>query len=375
MKDLLKKLIRAEATADNGELAAANVLAEYLSGQGIDCRIDKWEGSRANFIAHVKSSAERPALLFAAHLDVVPAGDTQWKLPPFEAVEADGRIHGRGAADMKGPIASLAAAIVDVIGSGTKLKGDLILAATAGEETDSRGTKRFIEKYSTGLPRLAGVVIPEATDFDVVTAHRGMLWLEVTTIGKSAHGSMPQLGVNAIELMNALLNRLNDYEPTYTAHPLLGECSMSINEIHGGKATNVVPDRCSIKIDIRTVPGQNNQDIISDLEAVCRELKANDGRFEAQIATIRSVSVLETDVDSTFVKSFCEVVGAGKTDAVGFATDGPFFAELGGPVVIFGPGKGDVCHKPNEYIDIADLEKGAELYKNIILKFLCENWV
>lgn len=376
MKDLLKKLIRAEATLDNGELAAANVLAEYLSGHGINCRIDKWEGSRANFIAHVKSNGERPSLLFAAHLDVVPAGDTQWKLPPFEAVEVDGRIHGRGAADMKGPIASLAAAIVDVIGSGTKLKGDLILAATAGEETDSRGTKRFIEKDSTGLPRLAGVVISEPTDFTVVTAHRGMLWLEVTTIGKSAHGSIPHLGVNAIELMNVLLNRLNDYEPTYTTHPLLGKCSMSINEIHGGKVTNVVPDRCSIKIDIRTLPGQNNQDIISDLEAVCRELQERDERFEAEIApAVRFVPALETDVDSTFVKSFCEVVGMTKTNAVGFATDGPFFAELGAPVVMFGPGKGEVCHKPDEYIDIADLEKGAKLYKNIILKFLCENWV
>jgi len=366
-------LIQAEATLDNGELAAANVLAEYLSGQGINCRIDKWDRNRANFVAHVKSSAERPALLFAAHLDVVPAGDGQWKLPPFEAVEADGRIHGRGAADMKGPMASLAAAIAEVVKEGAELKGDLILAATAGEETDSCGTKRFIEKEALSLPRLAGVIIPEPTDFDVVTGHRGMLWLEVTTLGKSAHGSMPHLGVNAIGLMNSLLNRLHDYKLPCTEHPLLGKCSVSVNEIHGGKATNVVPDRCSINIDIRTVPGQTHQNVISDLEAICRELKASDSRFEAHIDTVKSVPPLETDVDSTFVKSFCEVVGAGKIGAVGFATDGPFFAELGGPVVIFGPGKPDVCHKPDEYIDIADLEKGAELYKNIILKILCEN--
>jgi len=375
MKDLLKKLIQAEATVDNGELAAANVLAEYLSGQGIDCRIDKWEGSRANFVAHAKSSAERPALLFAAHLDVVPASDGQWKLPPFEAVEADGRIHGRGAADMKGPMASLAAAIAEVVKSGAKLKGDLIFAATAGEETDSCGIKRFIEKDALSLPELAGVIIPEPTDFGVVTGHRGMLWLEVTTLGKSAHGSMPQLGVNAIGLMNSLLNRLHDYKLPCTEHSLLGKCSVSVNEIHGGKATNVVPDRCSIKIDIRTVPGQTHQNIIGDFENICRDLKSHDRRFEAQIATVKSVPALETDVESTFVKCFCEVVGAGETGAVGFATDGPFFAGLGGPVVIFGPGKSDVCHKPDEYIDIADLEKGAELYKNIILKFLCENWV
>jgi succinyl-diaminopimelate desuccinylase len=371
MKDLLKKLIRAEATADNGELAAANVLGEYLSGHGIDCRIDKWEKCRANFIAHVKSSGERPALLFAAHLDVVPAGGAQWELPPFDAVEADGRIHGRGAADMKGPMASLAAAIAEVIKSGAKLKGDLILAATAGEETDSCGAKRFVEKDAPSLPELAGVIIPEPTDFYVVTGHRGMFWLEITAIGKSAHGSMPHLGVNAIELMNALLNRLSDYKPAYTEHPLLGKCSVSANEIHGGKAVNVVPDRCSIKIDIRTVPGQTHQDIIGDFENICRDLKSHNQQFEAQIATIRSVPALETDVERKFVKDFCQVVRASETGSVGFATDGPFFDRLGGPVVIFGPGKSDVCHRPDEYIDIADLEKGAEYYKDIILKFLC----
>ena len=371
----MKKLIRAEATVDNGELAAANVLAEYLSGQGIDCRIDKWDQNRANFIAHVESSGQKQALLFAAHLDVVPPGEAEWKTPPFDPTETNGRIYGRGAADMKGPMASLAAAIADVVKSGAKLKGDLIFAATAGEETDSCGTKRFIEKEALSLPKLAGVVVPEPTEFDVVTAHRGMLWLEVTTIGKSAHGSMPHLGVNAIEMMNSLLNRLHDYKLPCTEHPLLGKCSVSVNEIHGGKAVNVVPDKCSIKIDIRTVPGQTHQNVISDLEAICRELKQNNSRFEAEIAKVKSVPALETDVDSTFVKSFCEVVGASETGAVGFATDGPFFARLGGPVVIFGPGKSDVCHKPDEYIDIADLEKGAELYKNIILKFLGENWV
>lgn len=370
VKELLKKLIQAKPTGDNGELAAANVLADFLAPHGIDCRIDKWAKTRANFTAHVKSTGERDALLFAAHLDVVPAGPARWKLPPFDAVEADGKIHGRGSADMKGPMASLAAAIVEIVKSGTRLKGGLILAATAGEETDSCGAKRFIKKDISQLPRLAGVVIPEPTDFEVVATHRGMIWVQITTFGKSAHGSMPHLGVNAIELMNPLLNHLWDYQPAHTDHPLLGKCSMSINEIHGGKATNVVPDKCSVKIDIRTVPGQTNQDIISDLEAICRQLKINDNRFKAEIATIRSVPALETEAESGFVKSLCDAVGVEETSNVGFASDGPFFAELGTPVVIFGPGKPGVCHQPDEYIDIADLEKGKQYYKDIILKFL-----
>jgi succinyl-diaminopimelate desuccinylase len=370
MKELLKKLIQAEPTGDKGELVAAKVLAEYLSARGIDCRIDKWSGSRANLIGHVKSNGERDALLFSAHLDVVPPGEAEWKLPPFEAVEADGRIHGRGAADMKGPLASLAGAMVEVVKEGAELKGDLILAATAGEETDSCGTKRFIEKDSADLPQLAGVIVPEPTDFEVATCHRGMLWLQITTIGKTAHGSMPHLGVNAIELMNMLLNRLSDYRPPHAEHPLLGKCSVSINEIHGGKAANVVPDKCSIKIDIRIVPDQNHRSIISDLETICSELKQSNPRFEAQITTFKSVPALETDAEGGFVRSFCEVVGTSETGKVDFSTDGPFFAELGAPVVIFGPGKPGACHQPNEYVDISDLKKAAEFYKKIILKFL-----
>ncbi|GAI09617.1 unnamed protein product, partial [marine sediment metagenome] len=136
------------------------------------------------------------------------------------------------------------------------------------------------------------------------------------------------------------------------------------------KAANVVPDRCSIKIDIRTVPDQNHRSIISDLETICSELKENNPPFEAQIATVKSVPALETDVESGFVRSFCAVIGVGETGAVDFATDGPFFAGLGAPVVIFGPGKPEVCHQPNESIDIADLEKGREFYKKIIQEFL-----
>ncbi len=369
MKNLLKKLIQAKATADNGELGAANVLAEYFSPVQIECEIDRWEGCRANFAAHIKSKGQRPGLLFAAHLDVVPPGDAAWRFAPFDAVEDSGKIHGRGAADMKGATAALAAAILEVAAN-VELKGDLIFAATAGEETDSCGTKRFFNKHSGNLPPLAGIVIPEPTDFDVVTAHRGMLWLKITTKGKTAHGSMPHLGINAIAKTNMLLTRLSDYEISGDDHPLLGKCSMSINQIHGGKAVNVIPDECSIKIDIRTVPGRSHQQIIDDFHRIFAELKTRDPDFDAGVDIIRGVAPLLTDTESAFVKSFCEIAGVDKTTAVGFTTDGPFFAALDVPTVIFGPGKPDLCHKPDEYIDIGDLEKAKEYYKDIILNFL-----
>jgi len=351
-------------------LAAANVICRQLTASGIDARIDTWDLNRANLTAHVTSTGRRRPLLFACHLDVVPPGEAGWIHPAFAAVESHGRIYGRGSADMKGGIAALVTAIRQLVDSGVKLEGDIILFAAAGEETDSCGAIRFVNSFASRLPDLAGVVLPEPTDFAVVTAHRGMLWLQAATKGKTAHGSAPELGINAITSMMAFLDELEHYRIPFEPHPLLGGCSMSVNTITGGDAINVVPDRCSIGIDIRTLPRQNHQAIIDDLRKVCAGLKQKNPEFEADISIIRQVGGLETDPDCGFIKDFCSAVGISETKAVGFTTDGPHFASLEAPVVVFGPGKPEVCHKPDEYIDIADVEKAIRDYKNIILKFL-----
>ncbi len=369
MKKLLRKLICAETTAQKGELAAAEIISAELGRSGIDSRIDSWDGTRANITAQVPSAGHKRALLFACHLDVVGAGEASWKYPAFAAVESDGKIHGRGSADMKGGIAAAVTAIGQIADSGMKLQGDIVLFGAAGEETDSCGTKRFVRNFG-GMPSLAGVIIPEPTDFEIITAHRGMLWLKVTTKGKAAHGSTPQLGVNAIASMKALLGELENYRIPFEPHELLGGCSMSINTIAGGEAINVVPDKCDIGIDIRTLPAQNRQAIIADFEKIFAKLKQKNSQFDAEVAIVREVEALETDGSCDFVRDFCSAVGISETRAVGFTTDGPHFASLGAPVVIFGPGNPELCHKPDEYIDIGDVEKAVEYYKNIILKFL-----
>lgn len=369
MKELLKALIEAESTPEKGELAAAEVVSAEFARAGVDSIIDVWDAARANVVARVESDGSRPGLLFACHLDVVGPGESDWSHPPFEAFETDGKIYGRGAVDMKGGTAAAIAAIRRVVESGTKLHGDIIFLAAAGEEVDSCGAIRFASGQ-TAMPPLAGVVIPEPTDFDVVSAHRGMLWLEVTTRGKAAHSSRPELGVNAINSMRLILNELAHYEIPVGPHELLGRCSMSVNTIAGGKALNVVPDRCTIRIDIRTLPGQDNQQVVDDFEAMFARLKANDPQFDAEVAVIRTMNALETDRECDFVKDFCSCVGADQTKPIGFTTDGPHFVSFGAPVLIFGPGKPHLCHKPDEHIDIQDLEKAAEHYRNIITRFL-----
>ena len=371
MKDLLKKLIRAQTTAEKGELAAAEIISNELAQSDIDCWIDCWDKNRANIVAKTSSTRHGPGLLFACHLDVVPPGQAKWQYPPFDAIESNGKIHGRGSTDMKGSIAAVITAIRQVVESGTKLQGNIILLAAAGEETDSCGTKRFMQNFQKQAPQLAGVIVTEPTDFEVVNTHRGMLWLKITTKGKTAHGSMPQLGINAISSMKSLLDELQDYEIPCEPHELLGRCSMSINTISAGQAVNVVPDRCTIGIDIRTLPGQDNQALVKDLEKKLVKLKEKNPKFDAEVSVVRDVPPLETDSKCDFVKDFCSVVRAGQTQSKASCTDGPCFVPLRVPIVIFGPGQHELCHQPNEFIQISDVEKAVEYYKKIIYKFLC----
>ncbi|MFA5239210.1 MAG: M20 family metallopeptidase [Phycisphaerae bacterium] len=378
----MKKLVQAESTAQKGELAAAEVISDEFLRSGISCRIDGWGKNRANITARITSSGETSldspdasrarrehALLFLCHIDVVDAGQG-WTHPPFAAEEADGKIYGRGSMDMKGGTAAAVAAIRRIVDSKTKLKGDIIFLAAAGEETDSCGAKKFINDLKNNPPKVAGVIVPEPTDFDIVTAHRGILWLEVKTQGRTAHSSMPRLGVNAITSMRAFLNELDNYKIPFQPHKLLGDCSMSVNTITGGKEINVVPDSCSVGIDIRTLPGQKIGEIISDFEKIFEKLKQKNPQFNASVSVMRQADALETDSNCDFVRDFCSAVGINQTKAVGYTTDGPHFVSLGAPIVIFGPGHTPLAHKPDEYIEIADVEKAAEFYKNLILKFL-----
>lgn len=369
MKELLKKLIEAESTESAGELAAAEVISAEFTKYGINSDIDKWDKTRANITAHIKSKGNKPALLFGCHLDVVGPGQTNWENPPFTAIEKDGKIFGRGSTDMKGGMASCIAAICEIVKSGTELQGDIIFTAVAGEETDSCGAERFMSDKS-GIPECIGVILPEPTDFSIVSAHRGMLWLEISTKGKAAHGSTPELGINAITSMRRFLNELDSYNIAEEKHELMGTCSMSVNTISGGKTLNAVPDKCLSTIDIRTIPGVNHKDIIADFRKIFDNLKSQNSEFEADVSIIRQVHSLETDTNSEFVRNFCSCFGIDKTVTVGFTTDGPQFVPLGVPVLVFGPGKPEICHKPDEFIEIADFEKAIESYKKIIMHFL-----
>jgi len=362
MKELLKKLIRAKSTSQTGEIKCAKVLADYFRTAGLKPKIEVWDEKRANIVVRLKSTGKKGGLLFVSHLDVVPAETESL----FNPIERSGKIFGRGACDMKGGIVSAAMAMAQIVRSKIKLKGDIIFSATAGEETDSAGIKNFMKSFKD--KNLCGIIVPEPTDFDLVTAHRGLLWLEITTKGKSAHSSMPQLGINAIDSMRMFLNKLSNFK-IKGSNKLLGKASLSVNKIIGGTASNIVPDLCSVQIDIRTIPGQSPKQIVGDINKILRRLSKQNPQFQAKLKVLRDSGSLQTNEKSEFIKQLKHLL---KTEPkpVPFTTDAPYLAALKTPIVIFGPGKPQLCHKPNEYIEIKDMKKAVELYKRIILHFL-----
>lgn len=369
MKTLLQKLVQCDSTLVQGELHTAQVLQAYFEEAKIPCQIETWSDNRANCVARIRGQGKRPGLMFLCHLDVVPPGDAVWQHPPFSGVEVEGTIYGRGATDMKGGTAAAAVALRNCQAAGLQPLGDIIFAATAGEETDSCGVERLMDR-AADLPPLAGVIIPEPTDFTVINAHRGLLWLELTTHGKTAHGSAPQLGINAIENMKQAMDLLKRLPLDTTAHPQLGTCSMSLNTIQGGKALNVVPDQCTLGIDIRILPGQDPEAIVRDLEHLLEEQHQRCHSFKASVSVKRSVGALETEPDHVFVRQVCDVAQVSGAKAVGFTTDAPSVIPLGVPIVVYGPGRGSACHQPDESIALADVDRAISAYEIIIRRFL-----
>ncbi|MCU1437990.1 MAG: peptidase, partial [Naasia sp.] len=264
---LAQALIRMNTvTPPNGEEEAAVWLAQWLGSAGITVHLQRFAAGRANLVARIRG-AGGPGLMLSGHLDTVPADPVGWNDSPWSGDVRDGRLHGRGSADMKGAVAALVVAYKRAVASGAALTGDLVLALTAGEETDSIGA---VELVRAGLlDNLDMALVAEPTDFAVGLGHRGALWLRVQTAGASAHGSQPSLGENAVGTLLDWLGPPAGLDELVGAHcdALLGAGSVSLNGIGGGTATNVVPDEAHAVLDIRTVPGHDHAAILQLLEA------------------------------------------------------------------------------------------------------------
>ena len=253
---LLQTLIRTRSTNPPAhEITLATLVRDRLAAAGLVCELLPFEEHRANLIARVKGDGSAPGLIFSAHFDTVPEGELPWDHPPYAAEIHDGRIYGRGAADMKSGMAAMIAAAEAVAASGVALRGDLILAFTSGETSNCIGAKLLAE---SGKLRDAGAfLVSEPTGLDVGIAEKTALWLRAVASGRTAHGSQPHAGDNAIAKLVAFLARLPQFDFAVAAHPLLGHPTIQIGRIQGGVNINVTPDQAMAELDIRLLPEQD----------------------------------------------------------------------------------------------------------------------
>jgi len=355
-------------------MAMAEYVANVLKPIGLEVKLLKHSSSRASVLAILRGSGQVPALLYSAHLDTVPLGAEQWIHEPFAAETLDGKIWGRGSADMKGGLAALLVMAKIMANSGLSIKGDLIFAITAGEEVDSLGAKSVASYPDLGP--VQAIIVPEPSYNDIYIAEKGALWLEISTYGKTAHGSMPALGKNAVMMMVELIKGLENFFIPFESHAMLGGFSMSINTISGGIKTNVVPDRCVVSIDMRTVPGQDHHDIMARFQGLIKDLGKHDPDFKASIEITNDRPPIETSPKEPVVKMMVNIVAdiTGEIPipkGVNYYTDAATLAPaFKAPMIICGPGHPGLAHQPNEYVEIEKLVQAAKIYTAATHQFL-----
>lgn len=328
------------------------------------------DGARANIVGRLPGTGNQLALVLCAHLDTVPPGEAHWSMDPFAAELRAGLIYGRGTADTKGALAAMLIAARWAAQSGQKLQGDLVVLATVDEENQGLGARTFVE--SGGMRSVGGIVIGEPTLLDLVIAHRGLLWLELTVMGKAAHGAMPERGVNAILPLAAMLSRIDAHCFTYEPDPLLRPPTINVGTVQGGSKINMVPDRCQAKIDIRTVPGQAHALIVAELRALVEATAAEWPGVTVELQAINDKAPLDTAGDHPFVRAGRQVSAAvqGRPPVVRCAPymiDGSLLASTTHtPAIVCGPGLESLAHQADEYVEQAELLTAVRLNAGLL---------
>jgi len=343
----------------SGEGGVARFVAEWCERAGLETRLTEPAPGRPNVVAVARGQGGGRTLMLNAHTDTVGvAGMTD----PFRPRLGGGRLYGRGAYDMKG---SLAACMLAVAGCARRrLAGDVILTAVADEEFASVGTEAAAASISADA-----AIVTEPTDLQVAVAHRGFVHLEIETHGRAAHGSRPELGIDAIAKMGRLLvgiERLDESLRARPTHRHLGCGSVHAALIEGGQEYSSYPARCVLQAERRTIPGETRELVESELEAIVAEAGANDPDFAATVRVLASREPFEIAEEHPLVDAVRRHATAslGAQPAivgVPFWADSALLAGAGIPTVLFGP-RGEGAHAEVEWVDVGDLERCVEIY-------------
>ncbi|HOX55673.1 MAG TPA: M20/M25/M40 family metallo-hydrolase [Candidatus Paceibacterota bacterium] len=342
-----------------GEQRVAEFVAATAARAGLDVELRTVLPGRSNVLVRLSPRGKaRRRVVLAPHLDTVVATDEQ-----FVPVRRDGRLFGRGACDTKGSVAAMLVALCELAqGRQRPAEMEVVFAGLIDEEHRQAGSRALV---ASGL-RADLAIVGEPTRLQAVTAHKGTLWMTLETRGRSAHGSSPELGRNAVHAMARVVDLL---ETVYAAqlrrrqHRLLGCATVSVGAICGGHQANIVPDRCSVLLDRRTLPGETEARVRREINSLLRRKRLAVAYVHDQLPECLP---LETNARLPLVARFLRSLGQRKPVGVRYFCDASVLAHGGIPSVVFGPGDIAQAHTAAEWISLAALERA----KAMLLRFL-----
>jgi len=336
-----------------GEEEIARRIAAECGAAGLSVSVNEVTPGRPNVVAVLEGRNPGPTLMFCGHVDTVGVAGME---QPFRPVHRDGRLYGRGAQDMKGGIAAMLGAARQVVEQGGCAHGRLIVAAVVDEEHASIGAEALAEAW-----RADAAVVTEPTDLDIAVAHKGFEWIRVETHGRAAHGSRPRDGRDAILRMGRVLSRLESLDRRLQAqrpHALLGTGSLHASIINGGRELSSYPERCSLQIERRTLPGERVGAGLQEVRAILDRLRRADGDFVGDATLVFSRAAYELEPSHPLPEMLTRAAesagGHPRRVGMSFWSDAAILSAAGIPTVLYGPG-GAGLHSVEEYVRIDDV--------------------
>ncbi|MEO3414786.1 acetylornithine deacetylase [Roseovarius sp. CAU 1744] len=364
--DILSRLIAFDTVSRNPNMELMAYVRDLLAEAGVGSTlIPNAEGTKANLLATIGPS-DTGGVMLSGHTDVVPVDGQDWTRPPFELTVADGRYYGRGTTDMKGFVACALAAGLKA--AQRQLKSPLHLAFSYDEEIGCQGVRSMIDLLQDAPVRPAMCIVGEPTSLSVATGHKGKIALRARCVGREGHSALAPLAMNALHLGCDLVQVLRDVQAELRDNGVQdGDYDVPYTTVHaarmtGGVALNIVPNLCEVDFEIRNLAQDDPQAILSDIRTRAGAIVAavKDHAPEAAIEFDISFSYpgLDTSRTADVVNFVQSLTGVNSTNKVAFGTEGGLFSqELDIPTVICGPGSMMQGHKPDEYVEISQIER------------------
>lgn len=336
-----------------GEAEIARRIAAECAAAGLSVTVHEVAPGRPNVVAVLDAGVPGPTLMFCGHLDTVGVAGME---QPFRPVHRDGRLYGRGAQDMKGGVAAMLGAARHVAEQRTCRRGRLVIAAVVDEEHASIGAEALAEGW-----RADAAVVTEPTDLDIAVAHKGFEWVDIETHGRAAHGSRPREGRDAILRMGRVMNHLETLDrrlQSQRPHPLLGAASLHASLISGGRELSSYPERCSLQIERRTLPGEVLGAGAAEVSAILERLKRDDREFLGSARMVFGRAAYELSPAHRLPEMLTRAAGSvglrPRRVGMSFWSDAAILSAAGIPTVLFGPG-GAGLHSAEEYVRVSDV--------------------